>query len=336
MNEKQPVVIQGRTIHRERSKKQGETDLFSYLDPIGSLRDPGNNEPEILQPVSSFPDSGAESYRTSSDRSLYRNRYGDRPRQRRSVRPRTALSSSDSILTNPRISSAPRPRSGSAIQEEDVPSGNKLLIQIAVSALLAFLVFLMNSIPMPFTQSAVGYVKTVLSEDFKFDDAIGKLKFVSGILPDQIKEVFGSLTEEPDQKNIAFGSPANGEVYRTFGEKVIIQDTGKYYTNQGIDIKISENDAIYASAPGVVAVMEEHSVYGPSVWIDHGNRIFTFYGGCIGEGIKEGQSVGKGQKLGVADRAQAVFHFQIWIDNKPVDPLEHINKTLPISGGEGV
>ncbi|NLB43097.1 MAG: M23 family metallopeptidase [Clostridiales bacterium] len=222
------------------------------------------------------------------------------------------------------------------------------MIKIGVSVVLALIIFLLNSIPLPFTQGVIDQVKTVLTEDFDVDEALGKLKFVGDAIPEQIKSVFQQDTQDSDESDKQqrsgtnsgdFASPVRGEIVRSFGEQIVLQDTGKVYANQGIDIKTAENAGVYASAYGLVAAIEEHETYGPSIWLEHGNKVFSFYGRCSGVDVKVGQEVNKGQKLGTVQspiEGESTMHFQIWIDDKPVDPLKRISQAGQASEGQGV
>ena len=232
--------------------------------------------------------------------------------------------------------------------EEESSQHNSLMIKIGVSVVLALIIFLLNSIPLPFTQGVIDQVKTALTEDFDVDEALGKLKFVGDAIPEQIKSVFQQDTQESDESDKKqnsgtnfgdFASPVRGEVVRSFGEQIVLQNTGKAYSNQGIDIKTAENAGVYASADGFVAAIEEHETYGPSIWLEHGNKVFSFYGRCSGVDVKIGQKVNKGQKLGTVQspiEGDPTMHFQIWIDDKPADPLKHITQAGQVSEGQGV
>ena len=117
-----------------------------------------------------LPDSGAESYRTS-DRSLYRK--DTRPSQAKTVSKTSYrfLSSSDSILTNPRISSAPRPRSAQRFRKRMfcpvTTADSDSSIRITCLSCIPYEQYTYALYPV-----CCRLCETVLSEDFKFDDAI--------------------------------------------------------------------------------------------------------------------------------------------------------------------
>lgn len=346
MEEKKTVVIQGRTIEKERPSERAR---YSY--PSGYNY---NSHTDV-----SDKSSGLENQGLSSAYSLSTLREGRNPSQSLKtlkdlsrLEPRTRLRSSSYSASAGRTSASrvtgtgPRPRR--RIIEEETSQHNSLMIKIGVSVVLALIIFLLNSIPLPFTQGLVDHVKTALTEDFDVDEALGKLKFVGDAIPEQIKSVFQQNTQglgrNDKQQNSntdsnGFTAPVKGEVVRSFGEQIVLQDTGKVYANQGIDIKTAENAGVYASADGFVAAIEEHESYGPSIWLEHGNKVFTFYGRCSDVDVKLGQKVNKGQKLGTVqspNEGDPNIHFQIWIDDKPVDPLKRISQAGQASEGQGV
>ncbi|HHU48359.1 MAG: peptidoglycan DD-metalloendopeptidase family protein [Caldicoprobacterales bacterium] len=310
MEEKEPVVIQGRTIRRERQAERPASDRYAYTGSVKTRNRP-------------------DRYSLSALRENRRLRGVQKPR----IRPRTGTGGwADSRAYYGDNFPGRKASAGShrlrRHNEEAISQNNPLMIKIAVSVLLALVVLLLNYIQMPFTQAIVGHVKTALTQDFDLDETLGKLKFVGSALPEEIKAVFG------ENSGLSFASPARGKVIHTFGERVSLPDTGKSYINQGIDIETRENAPFFAAASGVVAEIIEHEIYGGSLWLDHGDGIFSFYGRCGNIEVKKGEKVRSGQKLGMVNtpaEGHPILHFQIWMDDKPVDPLERITQ----AGQEG-
>jgi hypothetical protein len=305
MEEKQPVVIQGRPIHRERSTSPRDYSLLrSYNRPAYSRR----------------VNTGSGNYSSVSLSSLRESRrmgggassISDRPR----VRPRTRRSS--------------YPYSG-RLSKQDGLQLNSLMTKIAISVLIALIIFLLNSIKLPFTEAAVNYVRTALTHEFDLDEALGKLKFVGESIPDEFQAVFGRKTDRQStgREKEGFRSPVQGEVVRAFGEQVILEPSGKAYENQGIDIRTAVQASVYSAQDGTVAAVEQHEIYGSSIWVDHGNKVFSFYGRCGQINVKTGQKVKQGEKLGLvatpSEGNPPLLHFQIWVDDAPVDPLNYIS-----------
>lgn len=312
MEDKAPVVIQGRTIQRKRQTERLNRTRYNYTDPVRPHRESENYSLSALR-------------ETRSPISMEKPRV--RPRESKAWAGRQSFSSVTS--SRPAVSArGPRPRGRN---EETIPQNNPLMIKIAVSVLLALVILLLNYIQLPFTQAIVGHVRTALTQEFDLDETLGKLKFVGDILPDEIKAVFGENSGQP-----VFATPARGELIHVFGEQISLPEGDKVYSNQGIDIQTEKNAPFFASADGVVAAVEQHEIYGSSLWLDHGNYTFSFYGRCGDIDVKEGDRVKRGQKMGLVNtptEGQPILHFQIWKDDKPENPLEWINQ--PGLDGEG-
>lgn len=344
MEEKQSLVIQGRTIERERAAERLSQNRHSRSDRHRPAGDFGQYGLSALRETGRPVEGEVPSVqRNTHSRMTLRSRSTPSFRTReRSVSERMV---SEGRSPYRRMASPPRPRTGRR-SEEPIPQSNPLMIKIAVSVLIALVFIILQSIRLPFAQTMAGYIRTAVTHEFDLEENLGKLKFVEDLLPDRLKEVFGQESGQSDSESkevpadsIEFTSPVRGEVVHTFGEQIIVPDTGRVYANQGIDVKTGEDAPVFASADGVVAAVEEHESYGPSVWLDHGSRVFTFYGGCGRIDVKVGQKVKAGQKLGSvlsSDQDQPLFHFQIWVNDKPTDPLEAISKAGQESKGRGV
>lgn len=90
----------------------------------------------------------------------------------------------------------------------------------------------------------------------------------------------------------------------------------------GIDIKVTDQRKVYAILPGrVVNIMEDENGY--HIRIDHGNGILAIYGNLSTVETSQGQWLTSGQSIGTVD---TIFHFEIWIDGEPRDPLRILLK----------
>lgn len=340
MEEKQPVVIQGRTINRERSKERLERTygrssynrrarLYSLDDyDESNLANTGNIEAKssLKGPLGRTDRNygyGAVSLtKLREGASAYRGGV-NRPR----VRPRTRQSSS---FYSRRQST-----------DDGLPM-NSLMTKIAISVLIVLVILLLNTIKLPFTQAVVDQVRTAITYEFDLDDTLGKLKFVGQSIPKEIRAVFGQDTDEDDPENITvnFNAPVQGEVIQAFQGQVAHGANGSIFQSQGIDIITNENAPVFSAADGVVAAIEQHETYGTSIWVEHGNQVFSFYGRCGNILVKVGQSVRQGDEMGTVvvsdDTGKPVLHFQIWIDDKPVDPLDYIRNANHTSQQRGV
>ena len=122
--------------------------------------------------------------------------------------------------------------------------------------------------------------------------------------------------DDPDRVDWIW--PASGRILAGFSEA----------TNKGVDILGKIGDPVYASAAGrVVYSGTGLRGFGRLVIIKHNQTYLSAYAHNSNIFVKEGQNVGKGQKIaeiGNTDSPQAKLHFEIRRLGKPVDPLKFL------------
>lgn len=96
----------------------------------------------------------------------------------------------------------------------------------------------------------------------------------------------------------------------------------------GLDIQGSKNAPIYAAADGVVSTVGRRQAYGNLIEIKHSNKFVTKYAHLKKIYIKAGDTVSKGQIIGVqgnsGNSTGEHLHFEIWLNNKHVNPLDFL------------
>ena len=103
-----------------------------------------------------------------------------------------------------------------------------------------------------------------------------------------------------------------------------------YKTHTGVDIGGYQGQDIYASGSGTVIFSGYNGGYGYMVRIDHGEGIETIYGHAskllvsVGEIVEKGQIIAKIGSTGLSTGPH--LHFEVRIDNIPVNPLAFISK----------
>ncbi len=122
--------------------------------------------------------------------------------------------------------------------------------------------------------------------------------------------------------------PALGKVTSPFGMRM--HPIKKVYkTHEGVDISSSKGDPIHASASGIVVYSGYSSGYGKYVIIDHKNGYSTIYAHASELLVKSGDKVDKSQKIALVGSTGLStgphLHFEIRIDNIPVNPIEYVN-----------
>ena len=127
--------------------------------------------------------------------------------------------------------------------------------------------------------------------------------------------------------------PASGTVTRGFG-----WDGGEFH--EGIDIGILRSLDVTAAAPGVVEAVGEtphFEGYGNIVLVDLGDGIEALYAHLSEMGVKPGDTVETGQKLGVAGCTGYCtgthLHFELREDGTAFDPAPLLPATIPAPEG---
>lgn len=116
--------------------------------------------------------------------------------------------------------------------------------------------------------------------------------------------------------------PIHGPLTSHFGYRQLRVDGSNFHT--GIDIAANMGDSIRAAVGGTVTLAGWNGGYGLCVIIANGNTTY-YYGHAsvllvkVGERVQEGQVIAR-----VGDTGQSTgphLHFEIRVDNEPVDPL---------------
>lgn len=101
-------------------------------------------------------------------------------------------------------------------------------------------------------------------------------------------------------------------------------------TQKGIDISGKEGQTISAISDGtVVYAGEEIKGYGKMIVIRHNHLLMSTYSHNQNMLVGVGRQVKKGQKIaemGRGKNAQPLLHFEILINNSPVNPVEYLPK----------
>lgn len=101
----------------------------------------------------------------------------------------------------------------------------------------------------------------------------------------------------------------------------------------GIDLSVPLGTPVFAAADGVVVLARPMTDaagalvgYGNYVIIQHETGLKTLYGHLLAIGVKEGEQVKRGQLVGLVgstgNSTGPHTHFEVRIDNSPVDPLQ--------------
>jgi len=102
------------------------------------------------------------------------------------------------------------------------------------------------------------------------------------------------------------------------------QHTGDDLPHKGIDFATFEGDTVIAPGAGMIASIVNEKGFGLSITIVHNERTETFYGHLSATLVKAGQSVSRGQPIGLVGRSGRAagphLHYELRIFGQPVNP----------------
>lgn len=119
-------------------------------------------------------------------------------------------------------------------------------------------------------------------------------------------------------------------------QAALVYYNNTYYQNKGIDIASKDKDSfdVTASLSGTVTKVEQDSLLGYIVQIDHGNDVVTHYQSLANVAVEEGDAIKQGDVIGQAGRnlynkdAGIHVHFEIRHKDVAVNPLDYISQSL--------
>ncbi len=103
--------------------------------------------------------------------------------------------------------------------------------------------------------------------------------------------------------------------------------------HNGLDIIVSQGDAVYATADGTVSeVTRSRKGLGNVVAIDHGNGYITRYAHVSDITVFKGQKVTKGKKIASVGISGNTFaphlHYEVLLDGVPQNPVDYMFAVL--------
>ena len=102
----------------------------------------------------------------------------------------------------------------------------------------------------------------------------------------------------------------------------------------GLDIAAPRGTPVRAPAEGVVVVAGPYPYYGNVVFLDHGGGFSTRYGHLakadvkVGDRLERGDLIGRVGATGLATGSHV--HYEVRVNNVPVDPYNYLNAKLPV------
>lgn len=133
-------------------------------------------------------------------------------------------------------------------------------------------------------------------------------------------------TSTPPQPKFILPLKVKYTVSAPFGEKRITE-SGEV-RHLGTDFAAPKGTDILAIASGTVSAAYKGTLYGNTVVVDHGERVYSLYLHMDSMVVKEGEKVNQGQKVGTLGSTgystAAHLHLSLKINGISVDPLRFI------------
>lgn len=129
--------------------------------------------------------------------------------------------------------------------------------------------------------------------------------------------------------NRPFLQVPNGKVMSAFADRRLYRYNGREVDRQvhlGYDLAVTKRSPVPAANSGTVVLARYLGIYGNAVAIDHGYGLMTLYGHLSEIGVKEGQTVSRGDTVGRTGETGLAggdhLHFTTLLEGLPVNPVE--------------
>ncbi len=159
---------------------------------------------------------------------------------------------------------------------------------------------------------------------------------INGAMRHRDNEVLANLklkTEERFLWTEPFAQEANSKVESSFADRRTYVYEGKKVDQQvhlGFDLSVTKNVAVQAANSGKVVYAGNLGIYGNCVVVDHGYGLQSIYGHLSEIGVKDGESVKKGQALGRSGATGLAggdhLHFSMQAGGVQINPVEWWDK----------
>ncbi|MGD0955418.1 MAG: M23 family metallopeptidase [Candidatus Acidiferrales bacterium] len=132
--------------------------------------------------------------------------------------------------------------------------------------------------------------------------------------------------------------PVVGQITGHFGER-LDPFSGEGAFHSGLDIASHYGDEVRATADGDVTNVEQRAGYGRLIILDHGFGVTTWYGHLSGFNVQAGTHVKRGDVIGYEGSSGRStgphLHYEVRINNTPVNPWRYLRDITPATASTG-
>jgi len=197
---------------------------------------------------------------------------------------------------------------------------SKLIIAVIILVIL----FMLKLINIKLTNNAIQIIHKSINYEFSIVKTGEKLKTHGTKIFDLSEKIISVFTGE--ENFVEFQAPIEGAIYKPFGELKVSDE--KTVFNNGIDIIPEKGEReVLAVADGNVVQIEDKDALGFYVVMEHEDLKFVF-GHLQKVYMEKGKVVKQGEKIGTLGEdknGNKYLHFEVWKDNKPINPEKVIN-----------
>lgn len=119
-------------------------------------------------------------------------------------------------------------------------------------------------------------------------------------------------------------------------EAALLFYNNQYQPNKGIDVAVKNGETfdVVASLSGTVTKVQEDTLLGNVIEIEHEKGVITRYSSVkdiaveVGDQVAQGQAIAKAGQSLINEAAGIHVHFEIRKDNVAVNPIEFMDKTV--------
>jgi murein DD-endopeptidase MepM/ murein hydrolase activator NlpD len=150
----------------------------------------------------------------------------------------------------------------------------------------------------------------------------------------KVNREFGAFSPEQEWTG-TFDVPLEGDLRVTapFGQRRTYAGGPVMSYHTGLDLGADEGVPVSAPITATVALAEELQVRGNAVLLDHGLGVFSGFWHLSRIDVKEGQVVGKGERIGLVGSTGLStgphLHWEMRVHNVPVHPMQWTRRAFP-------
>lgn len=208
---------------------------------------------------------------------------------------------------------------------------NEHLFQKSVAAILVIIFLgLFSLLNLPLTNRLVDAVHYLTVHQVSPTELVESARPVMQTVRDfnwrRPSETVAPEPVEPVSETMAV--PVNGVLVSPYGTRTHPYED-RMEMHYGIDVAADDGSPVYAAFSGRVSLVQEHPVFGITVYVEHDESMVTIYGRIAEPQVSSGEQIIRGQMLGVVaadSQADSHLHFEVWKDGQPVDPQEFLDE----------